>query len=363
MSHAPFAPSALSRLMVCSASFDLCKIAPPQEDTEHTLEGTAAHEVISTFYENGELMQVGHKTSNGELVTQDMINGAEIYFDYVSGLGLTDIKVESRVTMECLHIKCWGTPDLYSRAGDIHVVDYKFGHSYVEVYKNWQLIAYAAGVCNDKFNPDRVVHLHIVQPRCYMAAPCRVWTTTVGELRAYWNLIRAQLELIDSGKDLTCTVSKECIHCPARIGCVAYKSACNELIEFAEIPSYAPGNIVDQDHELLILEDAVSIINGRIEILKTIIEAELRGGKSAPNYHMKSEMSRARWLPSADVKSLGEMMGVNLIKEPEFMTPAQVKKVLPKSAAVIVDSMSERTPVIKLERVNHSEISRIFKGN
>lgn len=363
-SHSRFAPSSMSRLMACAGSYQLSLIAPPQEETDSTLEGTAAHEVMSAYFETGDKLPIGHITRNGVAVTKDMIDGLNVLIDYVNSLELDYVNAEQRVYMSSLHKDCWGTADLYYDDLSVtHVIDYKFGHKYVDEYENWQLISYAAGCVSDQFNPNKTVYLHVVQPRCYLKSPCRVWKTSVGELRAYWNKIRAQLEHIDSGINVKCVTSKECINCPARLGCETYKTEVNNIVGLAETPSYVPGSLLNQDHELVVLQDAMELLKGRIEVLETSVEAQLRAGAASPNYAIVNVDGRAKWNASADIRSLGDMMGVKLFKDPEPLTPAQVKKLLPKDSHSVIDAMSERTASVKLERVNHSEITRIFKGH
>jgi len=72
-----------------AAAWQHCALWPtmnqryPQDDTPQTLEGDAAHWVSSEFLYGRRAIVEGSKAPNGEIVTGEMLDGAELYADTV----------------------------------------------------------------------------------------------------------------------------------------------------------------------------------------------------------------------------------------------------------------------------------------
>ena len=144
--HAIIAPSSLDRIVACPGSVYLSSLMPAQPERPEATEGDAAHWVAMRIA-LGEVVKKGETAPNGVLVDSEMIEGGETYadaLDYLPGIA------EKTVTITAIHhSQCFGTPDFFQYAPNTHtlrVTDYKYGFRYVEVYENWQLMAYASGV-------------------------------------------------------------------------------------------------------------------------------------------------------------------------------------------------------------------------
>src|SRR5690606_25074571 len=92
-------------------------------------------------------------------IDADMIAGAKLFRDAcLAPLGPWNVSsghYEQRVDIPRVHAECWGTPDFWTAVFPedergskryVRVVDYKYGHRFVEVFENLQLAAYASGV-------------------------------------------------------------------------------------------------------------------------------------------------------------------------------------------------------------------------
>lgn len=360
--HARFAPSSLARLMACAGSYELARHYPEDEDSPAALEGTAAHEVAAALLDAGELMQIGSLASNGVEITQEMVEGAQLYAEHVRRvLPGKVLHVEQRVDCFNLHPECWGTPDTYGFDGaDLHVFDYKFGHGFVDEFENWQLLAYAAGIWHTDFRSGArgKLHLHIVQPRNYSRrGPVRTWTLTAEQLDRYADRIRERLALIADAPVQFCTPGKHCRYCPARRGCEALAKvghlACDLTGE--AIPLDLPADQLGV--ELAYLQRAAELLKYRIEGLEEQAEATLRKGERVPGYHLVNVTGNEKWNDPSQVEALGQLWGVDLVKR-QPLTPAQARKKLPDPS--IVDTLASRPASLVLQQDSEKEARRVF---
>lgn len=361
--HAPFAPSSLSRLMACAGSYELVRHYPEEEEGPAAKEGTAAHWVAERLLTDGELVPTGTIAPNGVEVTEEMTEGAELYVRTVRRLVPVGGAVEQRIATG-LHPDCWGTPDFVGiNAGFvIHVVDYKFGHRYVDEFENWQLLAYAAGSVDFVFTSadiDTEVHLTVVQPRCYdRRGTVRTWRITVNDLYQYAARIRGRLSGIASGELRECVTGPHCYMCSARRGCAALQQAgylaCDIVgqPEPLDLPPQALGL------ELAYLQRAAELLKQRIAGLEEQATATLQQGTAVPGWHIKSKPGRERWKAGTNVAALGQLYGVELTKT-EPITPTQARKKLPDAA--LLDPMTERPTVTALEQDDMRSVARIFQ--
>lgn len=82
--HAPLPPSSAARWVQCGRSPSL-EAAFPQEDTDATREGTAAHWVLAEVLA-GRRPEVGQLDPDGTPVDRDMILAAEEFAKHIKGV-------------------------------------------------------------------------------------------------------------------------------------------------------------------------------------------------------------------------------------------------------------------------------------
>lgn len=342
--HALYAPSSMAQTMQCSASVRLQQLYPEQAD-ESSIEGEAAHWACAELL-HGRPIDVGllAPVAGGSMALDtDMIDAAELYASVVRP-DLPGLHVESRVQMPRIHPQCWGTPDAWRvthpTLSTINVWDFKYGHEYVDEFENAQLAAYVAGIVNalgvDGLQElDYVVHATIVQPRCYGRKPVRTWRTTVGELRALWNIMHAACAEADTSP--VTRIGPNCKHCTARHACDALQRASLSAIDVAGQAEPLELQTPAAAAELRRLRYAIETMQARASGLEQQLMNTARLGQPVPGFHIETSAGREQWnVPLDKVLALGAMYGADL-RKPSTLTPAQAR-----AAGVTTDGFTER---------------------
>ena len=330
--HAPLAPSSASRRKACAGSRKMEALYPQPDDSPASREGTAAHWAASEIL-SGRIIDSGLIAPNGVMLTDEMIDAADMYVDEVRKVNGTP-HIEERVGINYIHDECWGTPDAWhfdEKNGVLNVWDFKYGHRFVGVFENWQLIEYTAGILdsigvNGLTDQHITVVMTIVQPRCYVGGkPIRSWTLRASDLRGYFNEARRFEELAMSD-DALCTVSPECRDCSARHACPTFQRATYDAIAISgeavpfDLPPQALGS------ELRYIQSAIDTLTARATSLEEQALSMIRQGKSVPHFVAQHGMGRERWIkPEAEVIAMGELMGVKL-GVTKLVTPKQAIK-------------------------------------
>ena len=346
-SHAPFAPSGLARIVACPGSYNLIRasraagLSLDEDETDAAREGTAAHEVAARLVRDGEYMQVGDLTSNGVAVTDEMIEGAELWTSTVAPYR-SGARIEEHIECLVIHRDCHGTPDFTHgpENGVLYVADYKFGHRYVSPFENWQLIAYAVGTMYSYLPTVRVI-LQIVQPRSYHRdGPIREWIIDGHMLREYATRLAEACETATRA-DAMCVTGPQCYECPAR-------HICEAALHMEQSALYLSGSSIPLDTSIEAKAIRLRQIRRAIDHLKQMesgvtedLTAAYRSGVNVPGFRLETRSGREAWTRSIDeIVALGACMGIELDK-PGVITPNQARKAgLP---ADIVAEYSERS--------------------
>lgn len=359
-------PSKASRRMACPGSHKL-EASVPKDSSEYAQEGILAHKIAADILRHGEY------TLGDDSGTEEMFEGAKLYAGFVRSRNnhTTSIHIEESLDISTIHPECRGTPDAWALMKDweVDIYDYKFGHAFVEVFENWQLIEYAAGILqilNVDGNTDQhtFVNMHIIQPRSFHPeGQIRTWRVRASELRPYFNLLR-EGEHAATQENPVCRPSPQCAYCTARQSCVALQATAlaSINISYSAIPhNLSPDQV---SSELRVLEHAAETLKARISGLSAEALAMLSRGERLPHYYAERGRGRERWnIPEEEVIALGEMMGVTLSK-PAVITPKQAialnSKLLP---AERIRQLSV-TPVgeLKLMPMDTRKTDKIFGG-
>lgn len=354
----------------------------PDEPTPESAEGTAAHEIGSRLImnqtvghiNNGAENFVGNVATNGVIFTDEMFEAAEIYADDVgeimrkTGVFAGDnFGNERRIEAPNIHEHSFGTVDQFifdKQSGILYIWDFKFGHGIVEAFENWQLINYVAGIldANGLTDPYITVNMRIVQPRAFHRdGAIREWSVMLSDLRAHFNVLRTNAA-IALGSDSMTRSGAHCRHCSARHACEAALNAGVQLFEVSakpvplEIPPAAIGL------QLSIVERAIK----QLEFLKSgyseQIKSLIKSGVSVPNWGVEQGVGREKWdKPAAEVITMGEMMGFDVRKPVEAITPVQARKLGIDDAIIIAYSIKPSTG-LKLVSDNSEKAKRIFNN-
>jgi hypothetical protein len=307
----------------------------PEDETDAAREGTEAHALAEKYVK---LLQRQEPLPEGE---GEMHEGAVLYAETMFAsmtelncFGGQHVGTEKRVRIKRVHPECFGTVDghVYDPiTRRLHVWDYKFGHSEVNPFENWQLIAYASGLL-DLWGIDGsrdhgvTVQLGVVQPRAYVrGGPVRTWTIKASELRGYVNLLaNAAQEALSA--HVRCVTGGQCKHCPGRWDCEAANAAGIALYEAVREPVPLNASV----EELGLRLDLIKRAYEQIGYLKTGLEAQveslIRKGTAVPGWSMTPKTGKEQWRVAAEeVLDIGESMGVDLSK-PGVITPNQARK-------------------------------------
>lgn len=339
--HARLAPSRAYLRMACAGSLALEAQYPEAEESQASREGTAAHWAAAEIIQ-GRTIDVGLVAPNGVIVDDEMVDAAEMYAAHVL-TGMAEfpgcqLHIEEPVNCATIHPECWGTPDAWVyRPGKLRVDDFKYGHRFVEVFENTQLLEYVAGILDTlgiNGMEDRVteVEMNIVQPRCYVGgAPIRTWRIMASELRGHFNWLRnGEAAAVHEGA--TCTPNPHCRDCRGNAGCSALQRAAYDGMGYATSP--VPFNLPPQalGLELRYLHRAIASLEARAAGLEEQALATIKRGTAVPFYRIEVGKGRERWArPDAEIIAMGDMMGVDL-RKPATLTPKQaIKANLPET--------------------------------
>lgn len=358
--HSKLPPSSAARRMACPGSRAMEERHGRHEESDASKEGTLAHEFAAEYLRNGCIDT--HPVSRTPGMTDEMLDGARYYANIVPRF-IHMLHVEERVNCSNVHPDMWGTPDAWGVEDDsLHVFDYKFGHTPVDAFENWQLLAYVCGLFSDQWflNPElKDIYLHIIQPRDYVS-PSRhkIWHLTRDELETYLVRLRASEALAMSASP-ELKVSDQCKYCKARHACPALRDAAFGATEVAyrDLPQGIEPKFVG--NELKLLQDAQELLGYRITALETEVRHLLQSGVNVDNYELKPVEGRMAWnIPATDVIDLGLLDGINLAKSPDALTPAQAIKAGLKQEIVL--KYTDRKNSLKLSRTDLKNAKAIF---
>lgn len=368
MNHSVVPPSSSARRVQCPASTALEALYPEDEDSPEAAEGVAAHWAMAEQL-GGRLIDVGQIAPNGVVLDLEMCQAADLVSDYVTKLLApfklkpSDGHIEQRVDIPRVHPASWGTPDYWTRlpTGAYFILDFKYGHRFVPEFENMQLVEYLAGIVDDL--PQAPVIAVVAQPRSYSSrGAIREWRTDTVALRPYINLAsNAAHEAL--GPNPRARVGPECRDCRARHACPALQGAAYDAMDEAKtvVPLVLPP--AGLSLELRLARRAQALLEARISGLEEQARAEIKRGVLVPGWRVQHGAGRERWkVPAAEVIAVGTMMGLDIAKPAEPITPNQARE--KGLDPTVVAALSTRPPGgATLVEDDGSETRRIFAAN
>jgi hypothetical protein len=280
---------------------------------------------------------------NGVALTREMLDGAELVRDDIAATLGPDwakyLVVEHRVQIPRVHpTHNWGTPDYraWSRLNNgrlcLHIWDYKFGHGIVEAFENWQMVDYASGLLDEAGidgvqDQETVVEFVVIQPRAFHRdGPVRRWRCVASDLRALINRLANAAREATGGNPSATPTPEGCRDCLGRHACEALQRAAYLAADAGgkygslDLPPNALGL------ELRTLKRAQDLLTARVSGIEAQVVASIKRGVGVPFWAMESVPGRLAWTkPTAEIFALGDMLGVDLRKEPDAITPTQAK--------------------------------------
>ena len=356
--HSFLSPSAANMWVECPASVGLQCAYPATSSTSAADEGTLAHAAINTRLTTGE-WPVG--------IDVEMRDHCQAFVSLIEAENPNSkVMVETRVAAPSVHPDLWGTCDAYAIDGlktTVRVYDFKYGWGIVEAVDNWQLICYALAIGEtNSINPEWTYELNIVQPRPYhRSGAVRRWTMTGAELDGWGRWVRdAAAEC--TGATPRAVAGPHCKFCSARHVCPALRTEGFDALQQAAVatPTELPVEALGQ--ELLILTRAAELLEYRITALQAEVLVGLKRGEKIPHWTVEHAPGRLEWVKGADeIIALGEIMGLQLARKPDVITPTQAKKA--GMTAEMLAVYSERKPgTAKLVPMDTKQARAAFGG-
>ncbi len=375
-------PSYAFRWVPCPLSIQLRQQfeAPSDKRNEAAEEGNAFDELSGQLIEmftNPQIdtprsgTYIGEMASNGVIIDQEMYESATLYatdiFKYCNPHKVLDqIKIQEQLDVSFIEEGRVGYADVtvYNHALNEFVIwDGKYGHSLVEVEKNYQLAIYAwSKIQQLGLNRDVSIKLRIVQPRSFQGdSPIREWVTTYDEIESIMGDV-IQAANISRTPDAQAAPGLHCRNCEAAHACDALK---NTVYSYLDYTSYADscGDMTGSNlsTELRLLERGKKLVDARYDALKTQTEYLLKSGESVPAWSLEPTSGNRKWAkPIEEVKLLGVMFNIDLLKEESLITPTQAMK-LKIDANVIKAYSTVPSAGSKLVFDDGAKARRIFK--
>lgn len=360
--------------MNCNGSFRAQQAYPPldAEPSQSRLEGRACHEVAQKLFKNEPFSDlVGSLSKDGIVITNELFDAAREYFNEVWGYCNTHGRLCDLHVEEVCPVPGYGDwyciPDAWVYVTEVKVLriwDAKFGHRIVDPFENWQLLIEAFSICEQFQTPPDIIELVIVQPRGFTSeGTVRKWALTYDELCVYRQQVNeTMLRVLDAAP--MCTPGPHCLDCSARAHCDTLKQQSYAAVDY--VTSLQTHNLSGHalGVELRLLQRAQEMIKMRLSGLEEQALHEIKQGQHVTFYSAKTTYGRKRWkkdVPTDQVIMMGDLLGQNLKKDVELISPSQCTKLGLDSS--VISAYSE-TPVtgVKLELTDEKVIRQVFEN-
>lgn len=345
-------PSEAFRWVECNGAPALGEQFPERSVSPSRAEGIASH-WAGALGLKGQAVPVGTLAPNGVVLTEEMLEGAEMWVDDVLSIAaernlVSHLQIESPIPLDRVLPGMEARADVWlfdQAAGVLTVWDYKFGRTLVEAVDNWQLAIETCGIL-DLLGVDGAaeqhltVDLRVVQPRAWHRdGRVRSWRVKAADLRGHFNrLAHAAHAAAQPGALLK--AGPHCLNCRAASGCPTLRRSVMAIADWAESarPEQLPPDALGA--ELVLLEMLSKLVKSRHTAVEAEVEAALREGSAVDGWALEPAYGRQRWThPAEDVATLGDLLGVNLRKPLDVVTPSQAKKA--GVDAAVIQSYSE----------------------
>lgn len=356
--HSVLAASSAWVWVNCPGSVPLGQQYNRPASSEDAEEGTKAHAAAVAKLETG---------AWPDDVGEEMRDLVSVYTDYVERTAAGPRVHEAAVKVPVIHEQCFGTCDCYAldlRNRVARLYDFKYGWGIVEAFENWQLLVYANGVIPELGDDWRgwVFELAVVQPRPFhRMGPVRTWKLTAMEVAEYGRHLRTAAEGAMGNHPYT-QVGRHCKYCPARHACPALQAAAMDAVEQAYDAAPVDLTPAALGAEMTVLTRAAALLETRLAGLQAEAMAGVQTGRAIPGWTIQHNPGRLEWSkPVAEVMALGAVLGVDLAKKPEPITPAQAKKAgIPDD--VITAYAQRKSGAAKLVPIDTTQARAAFGG-
>lgn len=302
--HAKLSCSGAHRWMNCPGSVKLSE-GFPDKGSIYADEGTLAHEAGEALIDTGEIPQelidriekFYAEHPELEYSTQELIEDAKAYAEYVKGLYAKEaevdpdagIETEKRVDLSKFIPGGFGTSDVViARWGKVHIVDLKFGKGVkVSAKDNPQLRLYALGALtalDEEFHITEVV-MTIYQPR---ASNISNDSISADDLYSWgYGVVKHAAELTQTD-DAPVVPGEWCTFCPAKKVCKGRAEKYMSVTKYMEKNTLSAGEIAEILHQV---DGLTSWVN---DLKEGAIE-RIQSGDTLPGWKIVEGQSRRKY--------------------------------------------------------------------
>lgn len=343
--HSPYGFSGMARIIKCPGSRALSERYPQDQNSIESMEGTAAHWAwLAMLQETG--ITEGMIAPNGIPLTEEMCDGAELFVDTILAVAPREQHHAEQLIM-CAEVspKNFGTPDDFvidMPNQTIHVWEYKFGHRYVEVFDNWQMVNQSLAIIemlqlNGGDDQKWSVVNTVVQPRSFHpSGVVRTFRYAASDLRRHRNIIQSAIQLAERD-NAACFTGTHCMDCSGRAYCSTLQRTGYAVIELAEKASPVELPPPALGAELRLLKEAQAVLKARVDGLEEQALSVIRAGQHVPGFKSEHGQGRLNWTkPIPEVIAMADVMGINVRKD-KALTPNQaIKAGLPEQVVLSI---------------------------
>lgn len=388
MNQSPLLAHDANRWVECSGAPEMVAQFPEilDEDGKNSrLEGRAFHEVSQRILEsfrdpNGELVSkphiIGTLSSEHIVITDEIYDASLVYANDIlatcrGSVTMKDLHIEEHINLDVIYPDHYGFIDAWvydPTTLTLTVWEGKYGHRFVEVFENWQIVQYVAGILDELnatgyMDQNITVVMKVIQPRCFdVRGTIRHWTEKACNIRAQINTVIAAAHETKN-PDAKCKTGSQCNTCGARYGCETLQRGSYVAMEYIHETGGVALTGNNLAFELRMLTRAEDLVKARRSGLEMQALSEVKSGNLLPGYSAQQGYGNKRWrkdTPIDEVIAMGDMMGVDLRKPVTLDTPSQsLKNGLDES---VIAAYSE-TPKTKMKLVEDksSKARQVFK--
>lgn len=377
--HARLAPSAAPIWGPdgCPGSVAMQEAHPPQEDTDDTREGDAAHWLLAQTLLKLDVPD-GAIAPNGVPINDEMREAiVEAVEDITDTLKLCKpgdfFQVEQRVYgHKTLHPDNDGTPDWYFvqySNKTVHVLDFKYGHRFVDVFQHWQLVDYAACIVETENIADWrewTFVFTIAQPRCYvrdeLGGTLREWYCGGEYLAGLITRLREAAHAA-SKPDAPCRTGPHCRDCTAAWDCEANLRAGGAVVELIHGQHSAGMDPAAIGLNAKVLAEALKRGEAILNSLEARALALAERGVDVPFHKVEFGAGHTVWAKDKidEAASLVAMFTDGVVRPGVALpTPRDVMKKHGIDASVITPYTNKNSGAKKLVRVADNSAAKIF---
>jgi len=355
MKHSNFSPSRLERIILCPGSVQLATTIPDPPTSPAAQAGILCHQATDEAMNIG-LNQITYIDDDQKDMVQDCLDYKQ---SIISSFGHTEYTEASEIRV---NLSAWGVPEVWGTLdlaisnnilNHLHIVDWKFGYNWVNVFENPQLLAYAAGYVGwpTKFN---AITLHVCQPAVENFSKFK---TDVDELRDWVHSKLAKAIALAQSKNPPLNPGEvQCKWCPNAATCRArYIQAQEDAARIFAAAQNLPKNVTKE--EIAEALDSADRYTAYAKSLYGFAVQELEHGRSFPGKKLVRGKSNRKWKQSETKTALwlGQNTEIEDIYKSKLISPAQAEKLdktLKKNSAF---AMLYEKPLGKTKMVSLSD--------